>query len=360
VRRTAGALGLGLALCLGAAGFAATPLYVPGVALPLIAGVAAAWVTVAARGARVARHVGGATVEEEVPLPVTVSASRARVPLPGAEVRAWPGGPVLTVSRRDDGAATAAVSFPRRGRHLLGPASLLVGDPLGLCSRTILTAADEVLVLPRVETVRFVDVGGEPSALGRHVRGTPEAGATEVDSLQPHFPGAPASRIHWPTVARTATLMERRLVADGDHAPLVVVDPREPSSADALDWAVRAAASLCVHLARRGGCALLLPGDRRPVPIDPALYGFAESHARLAMLEPGAGAPPAACLTGANVVVWITAATGGVAELAAVRAPVRFLVSPHRQGRWPVQFTVAGCSGQRLERAEVSRRAVAG
>ena len=31
--------------------------------------------------------------------------------------------------------------------------------------------------------------------------------------------------------------------------------------------AVRAAASLCVHLARRGGCALLLPGERRPLEV---------------------------------------------------------------------------------------------
>jgi hypothetical protein len=288
---------------------------------------------------------------------VTVSVLRSRVPLPGAEVRAWPDEQAVTVSGADDRTVTAAVRFPRRGRHRLGPASLLVGDPLGLFTLTIASDPDEVLVLPRVEPVRFVEVGGEPTTVGRHVVRAPDGGATEVDSLRPHHPGAPASRIHWPTVARTATLMERRLVADGDHAPLVVVDPRDPSSEEALDRAVRAATSLCVHLARLGGCALLLPGDRRPARIDAALYGFPESHVRLALLEPEAGAPPLGCLTGANMILWVTARRRGGAVLGALRASVRFLVSPHVESGWPVQFTVAGCAGQRLERDQAMRRA---
>ena len=56
--------------------------------------------------------------------------------------------------------------------------------------------------------------------------------------------------------------------------------------------AVRAAASLCVHLAREGGCALLLPGDRRPVDIGHDLGAWPALHARLALVEAG-GAPPA-------------------------------------------------------------------
>ena len=354
MKRTAAAIGLGLALCLVAAGFAATPLYLPGVALLLIAVVAAIWVVIAARGARLVRRIGAAAVEEGSPLSVTVSVSRSRVPLPWADAHAWPGGPALALIGLD-GTLGGTVRFPRRGRRRLGPASLLVADPLGLCARVITSTADEVLVLPRVEALRFVEVVGEPTTLGGHIRSGPDVGAGEVDSLQPHQPGAPASRIHWPTVARTATMMERRLVADGDHASLVVVDPHEPSSEDALDQAVRAAASLCVHLARLGGCALLLPGDRVATRIDPALSAFPELHARLALLEPEAGPPPLGCLTGANIVLWVTAARSDRAVLGALPASVRFLVSPHPQSRWPVQFTVAGCAGQRLGRGAASR-----
>jgi hypothetical protein len=149
--------------------------------------------------------------------------------------------------------------------------------------------------------------------------------------------------------------MERRLVADGDQSPLVVVDPRDPSGSEALDQALRAAASLCVHLARDGGCGLVLPGDRRPARFDRELHGFAESHARLALLEPSAGAPPLRCLAGASTVLWVTAADGNAGALAQLRAPARYLVSPSPHPGWPVYFTVAGCSGQWLE--EPRRRA---
>ena len=62
--------------------------------------------------------------------------------------------------------------------------------------------------------LQLAELGGESTGMGQ--RGVPAAGAgaTEVDSLAPHRPGAPASRIHWPTVARTTMLMERRMVAD--------------------------------------------------------------------------------------------------------------------------------------------------
>jgi uncharacterized protein (DUF58 family) len=271
------------------------------------------------------------------------------VPLPGAEARAWPGGPLLLLARSRDAATTAEVRFARRGRHELAPASVVIGDPLGLASRTILSSPDEVLVLPRIEPLKLTDPGGRAATWARQGAPALGAGATEVDSLVVHQPGAPASRIHWPTVARTRTLMERRLVDGGDQAPLIVVDPRDPSGPDALDRALRAAASLCVHLARDGACGLLLPGDRRPARFDRHLRGFAESHARLALLEPDDGGPPLACLAGANTVIWVTAANGRASSLAQLRAPARYLVSPHPRPGWPVRFTVAGCSGQWLD-----------
>ncbi len=357
MRRVLLAIGLGFALCLAGAGFAATSLYLPGLALLLIAVVAAAWVASAAHGLRLLRSLGGTVVEERAALPITVSLANARLPSPGAELRAWPDGPAVAVSGLQDGTITATVCFPRRGRHRLGPASLLVSDPLGLCSRTITSSASEVLVLPSVEPVHLVEVGGEPATLGRHAISALHAAATEVDSLQPHLPGSPGSRIHWPTVARTTTLMERRLVADGETGPLVVVDPREPSSGDALDQAMRAAASLCLHLARSGGGSLLLPGDSRPARIEPTLSGFSAAHVRLALLTPEVGAPPLGCIPGSSKLLWVTAAAGPPAQLAQFAAPVRYLVSPHPVPRWPVQFTVAGCSGQRLDRDPAHRRA---
>ncbi|MBV9365910.1 MAG: DUF58 domain-containing protein [Solirubrobacterales bacterium] len=349
MRRALAAAGLGLCLCLAAGAFAAAPLYVPGVALLALASAAAAWVALAARGARVVRELGCPCVQEEAPLRLSVCVARGRVPMPGAEVRAWPDGGVLSPPGSNGAVIIAQVRFSRRGIHALGPASLLVSDPLGLARRTIVSAADRVLVLPRIEPLQLTELGGESTGFGQRSTPVLSAGATEVDSLAPHRPGAPASRIHWPTVARTTTLMERRLVADADQAPVVVVDPRDPSAPEALDLALRAAASLCVHLARHGGCALLLPGDRRPARIDRELYGFPELHARLALLEPDAGAPALTCLATAITVLWVTAADVRARALIQLRAPARCLVSPHPRPGWPVRFKVAGCSGQWVE-----------
>src|SRR5204863_6364917 len=102
----------------------------------------------------------------------------------------------------------------------------------------------------------LLDVGGHDGTLAPTRGSSAELGASEVDSLRPHRSGMPASRIHWPTVARSGVLMERRLVTDADERPLIVVDPRAAVSSEALDTAVRAAASLCAPLARQGGCAV--------------------------------------------------------------------------------------------------------
>jgi uncharacterized protein (DUF58 family) len=352
------AAGLGATMCLVAGGFGVTALYLPGAALLLIAGAAAACVHMASRGAGVVRAIGSWAVEERTAVALTVSVTWPGPPIAVAEVRAWPGGEALPA--RGFAPVMAAVRFPRRGRHQLGPASLEITDPVGLFARIVESGAEEVLVLPRLEPVRFAGLEGPGSGLGRRpVAGAAGVLASEVDGIQPHQPGTPASRIHWPAVARTTALMERRLVVDGEQAPLVLVDPRYPSSPDALDQAMRAAASLCVHLARRGGCALLLPGDRRPLRLDPTLSGFEQAHARLAVLEPDAGAPPVSRAGAARTVLWVTAADGRVRLLEALRAPARYLVSPHPAGRSPVQFTVAGCSGRRLEPGRAADRTAA-
>ena len=104
-------------------------------------------------------------------------------------------------------------------------------------------------------------------------------------------------------------MIERRLVAELDSAPAVVLDPPQPDSEEALDMAVRAAASLCVHLGQRGGCAMLLPGERRPIEIGPDLAAWAGVHVRLALVEPRARPRPASTLgPRGGAVIWVTGA----------------------------------------------------
>ena len=97
-------------------------------------------------------------------------------------------------------------------------------------------------------------------------------------------------------------------MAELDSAPLIVLDPSNPASEDALDMAVRAAASLCVWLARKDGCAVPAPGDRRPIEIGHDLGAWPAVHARLALVEEGQA--PAAGVLGprGGAVIWVTGA----------------------------------------------------
>src|SRR5205823_7244321 len=119
-----------------------------------------------------------------------------------------------------------------------------------------------------------------------------------------------------------AGLLERRLRADGAALPAVVLDPRSHGRPDLLDAAVRAAASLVLELARRSGCELVLPADRRPLRVGPDLAAWPEAHARLALVEDdGQAMPPV-----------LPRASGAVFYVAAGRPDKVALPAP-RQGR---------------------------
>src|SRR5205807_7539470 len=102
--------------------------------------------------------------------------------------------------------------------------------------------------------------------------------AVDIDGLRPYRHGTSASRIHWPAFARGAGLLERRLRADSDMRPLVVLDARGSGPPEHLDAAVRAAASLTLELARRRGCRVLLPGERRGIVVEPDLVAWRRVH----------------------------------------------------------------------------------
>ena len=176
--------------------------------------------------------------------------------------------------------------------------------------------------------------------------------AVDVDGLRPYRPGTPASRIHWAALARGAGLLERRLRADGDTRPLVVLDARGTGPPEHLDAAVRAAASLTLELARQGGCRLLLPGERRAVSVEPDLVSWPGLHTRLALVEGGPETRAPVLRPGARVGPLFYVAAQSLerlpAALAGAGGAAFVLVLPtalgHRTTSAP-SFEVAGCRG---------------
>lgn len=298
---------LGIALLAAGEAFAVQPLVVAGVAVTALATCLWAWCAVAARGVSLSRELERRRVEEEEPMTLRLVAT-GRVALPGgaiAEPLLAQAAPLPCGRRRT--AVRVDVRFARRGRRRLEPAGLILRDPLGIARRrAATTAAQDVLVLPRVEPVRRVDVPGDGGA-ARAAAAVPGLPALEPDGLRPYRRGAPASRIHWPALARGAGLLERRLSPDADGLPLIVLDAGGPVPAEHLDAAVRAAASLCLGLARAGGCRLLLPGERRPRRVGPDLGGWPAAWASLALVRAGAEPVHAALAARAGPLIHVAA-----------------------------------------------------
>ena len=244
-------------------------------------------------------------------------------------------------------------SFPRRGRKRLEPPALRVADPIGLAP-VFRRGSDrlELLVLPRTEPVNWSRSG---AAGNRH---TPAHGlladafaASEVDGLRPYRPGTPASRIHWAALARGAGLLERRMRAEQESRPLIVLDSRcAEEVSQRLDMAVRAAASLVLDLARRGGCGLLTADGGRALEIDSRLAGWPAARTRLALIAPGRRAPALAAHRRPGQIFYVAAEPVGRPPQILLETG-GMLVLPTSVGApegCSVAFTVCGCVGYEL------------
>ncbi|HLM49636.1 MAG TPA: DUF58 domain-containing protein [Solirubrobacteraceae bacterium] len=353
---------LGAALLVAAGLLDAEPLYVPATGLLLLALAMGAWTRTAAQGATVSRELDATRVLEGAPLTGRVVARAGATPFPGGEVRealldqpvGVPGGGRVLRFR-------FAVRFARRGLREPPAPELIVRDPLGVSERRVVAAAGtapaRVLVLPRTEPVEAGEAGGELFGAGGR-RTLTGAAETELDGLREYRPGTPATRIHWAALARRGRLFERHLHAEADARPLVALDARGPAGAEALDAAVRAAASLCLALARAGGCSALLPGDRRAAELDPGLAAWPDLHARLALVQ--AGPAPVLAMAGTRTGPILYVAARGARPRGLERPPAgSLLVVPRVLPGAPAAFTVAGCHAYALT-GRPARRAVAG
>jgi uncharacterized protein (DUF58 family) len=319
----------------------------------------------------VRRDLPTGRVVEGQPLEATLALRGGWLGLPTGEVRDPLTRERVRIPRGRRARIKVVARFERRGLRTLPPPALVVRDPVEL-TRTVVVSPQpeqELLVLPRTEPVRSVGRGGSRT-IGLLGRSSDILAAVELDGLREYRPGTPASRIHWPALARGAGLLERKLRVAGDTVPLVVVDGRGPKPlgvhADHLDAAVRAAASLTLELARVRGCRLLLPGERRAREISPDLLAWPSAHARLAVLEggPDTRAPSPSAIRGALGPLFYVTAAPLERPPAAMRPghgqPV-VLVMPAAlasQNLGSPAFTVAGCAGLRMDtRVSVRSRA---
>lgn len=344
---------LAAALLLAGGAFDSPSLYVPGIGLPLLVAGATAWVRLAARGASIERLPGPWSVVEGEPYRLAIRVRAGRIPNAVARVIDPLLDRPLPLGAGPETNLEAETRFERRGRRVLPELILEIGDPFGLRrARVRGSGTPTVLVLPRVEAVSAPPLDGQLARGGGGGGGPGEDSGLdapgvdfELDGLMPYRRGAPASRIHWRSVARSGELIEHRMVSGGGKDPLVVLDTHRPDGSDQLDHAIRAAASLCVALAPAGGCTLMLPGETRPVRLDPALRAWPNLHARLALVERSRRAPVVG--RPGSIVFWVSAAADAASAAARAGVAGGYLVTPG-EPRSSDAFGVAGCRARAL------------
>lgn len=371
MRRAAWVAIAGAALLLAALTFASSTLFVPALALLVLPVLIAVWIRLAWGAASVVRVVEAERVLEDEPVEARI-VLRGPLGLPGAELCDSLAGGSIGISTAPwtrQVQLRVLARFPTRGRIILPPPELRLGDQLGLIktSRIGPDAHQELLVLPRIERISWRPRGGRAALRNSAERSSPEpAGMTEPDGLRQYQAGTPASRIHWPALARGAGLLERRLLPDSETSPLVVLDSRCPAAGPLLDAAVRAAASLTFELGGRDGCDLLLPGHRRPIHVGRDLGAWPAAHVQLALVTGGPDAPlPALTSRSRPGLVFYVAADPLSRPPASTAKAGLTLVLPSslaaEVGR-PPSFEVSGCTGFLLDSTtrRVGRRGKAG
>lgn len=360
----ASTLRLGLGLAVAGALLAAPVLALPGVALVLLAVGCSASIRLSARGVTARRGGVPDRVVEGERFEIVVSGRSGRLPLFATVVddAATAPGRLRVIQPRSPFTLRLEGSFERRGRHALAAPALRISDPLGLAVATVATGEPgSVLVLPRIEPLAR-GPGADGPGIGWSGRGVGELAAggereisedPEVDGIRRYRPGTKATLIYWPAFARGAGLAERRIVAAGDAAPLIAFDPTAPASEEDLDRAVRAAASLVAHLARLGGCEILVGGAARRINVGRDPRAMTSALAALAVVGAADCPPRLAAAELRSSLIWVAASVTARPPAGLARG---YLVTPG-PGEGPVAFTVAGCSGRALDRRAPIRAA---
>ncbi|MFV0460243.1 MAG: DUF58 domain-containing protein [Actinomycetales bacterium] len=195
------------------------------------------------------------------------------------------------------------VTGTRRGEYPLGPMTLYTGDALGMAqlARTY-PRVDGILVLPRIHPLSGRGPGAGTAGVGESAQmHTASAGEYDVTTRQ-YRQGDDLRRVHWPSTARRGELMVRRQEQADEHRATVLLDARldghrgepgdgsgagSPGGDGSLEWAISAAASVCVHLGEAGFAVRLIVDGTDPGWVD-ALDGEARTAllSRLAVLTP--------------------------------------------------------------------------
>src|SRR5207302_11458367 len=154
------------------------------------------------------------------------------------------------------------LSYPiqpdHRGKYAIGPLHVRVADAFGLAKVGSMAAPPSTLVVtPAVTALPHTSLAG--SWLGEGDARASTAAAAGEDDVVPraYRDGDELRRVHWRSTARYGELMVRREEQRWRNRALLLLDTRRSAHAgtgmsSSFEFAVSAAASVGVHVAREG------------------------------------------------------------------------------------------------------------
>src|SRR3954463_14097721 len=145
-----------------------------------------------------------------------------------------------------------------RGRFRVGPLTVRLTDPFGLCEvARSFSASDVLVVTPQVVPLPDIRLGGDWAGAGESRARSVATSGEDDAATREYRQGDDLRRIHWRSTARAGELMVRREEQPWQSRAVLMVDCRGsvhhgdgPSSS--LEWAISAAASIGLHLSKAG------------------------------------------------------------------------------------------------------------
>jgi len=152
-----------------------------------------------------------------------------------------------------------------RGHFGIGPLTVDRSDAFGLSRRRVVVEGrDELIVTPEIEDLRAPADAASATSVGSARSRQLLRSGEEYYTMRAFQEGDDLRRIHWPSVARTGSLMIRQDEASRRAGGLLYLDSREamlgPAGSPAFERAVSCAASVGALFARNG-YALALGAD---------------------------------------------------------------------------------------------------
>ena len=156
------------------------------------------------------------------------------------------------------------VSSEVRGRFRVGPLSVRLTDPFGLCelSRSFATT-DDLVVTPVVSRLPVVRLGGDWAGGGDAASRSVATSGTDDAAIREYHHGDDLRKVHWRSTARVGELMVRREEQPFQSRATLLLDGRAGAHrgdgpGSSFEWAVAAVASVGVSLVRTGFALSLL------------------------------------------------------------------------------------------------------